>query len=148
MYRIIWGAAALLVATTAVQPATADDRRACGSGTGDEAITACSRLLALNPKDAVAYITRGIAYNAKGDLDHAIADYNKAIQLDPKDADTYNNRGEAYEAKNDPPHALADFDQALKLDPSLAGARQGRERMQGLLAKRPNPGAQTNSPAK
>jgi tetratricopeptide (TPR) repeat protein len=147
MYRIIWGAAALLVAT-AVQPATADDRRACGSGAGDEAITACSRLLALNPKDAVAYITRGIAYNAKGDLDRAIADYNEAIRLDPKDAVTYNNRGEAYEARNDPSHALADFDQALKLDPSLAGARLGRERAQVLLAKRSNPGAETNAPAR
>jgi hypothetical protein len=36
----------------------------------------------------------------------------------------------------------------LKLDPSLADARWGRERVQALLAKRSDPGAQTNAPAR
>jgi len=68
-----------------------------------------------------------------------------AIELSPKYGAAYAARGEASEA-NDPGHAIADFDQAPKLDPSLADAQRGRERAQALLAKRPNPGAQTNAP--
>jgi hypothetical protein len=45
---VIWCAAAALLVTIAVQPATGDDMRVCVSGTGAEAIAACSRMLALN----------------------------------------------------------------------------------------------------
>jgi len=212
-------AAATLLIAAAVQPATADDTSVCFQATGDEAIAACTRVLAYNPNDVGAYVMRataygrkgeydraisdydqairlepaadaegggliyaarggfyslkgdydraiadydrsirldpkvarayrlrGIAFKHKGDYDHAIADANEAIRLDPKFAVAYVTRGEAYEAKNDPDHALADFDHALKLDPSLASARQGRERMQVLLARRSNPGTETNAP--
>jgi tetratricopeptide (TPR) repeat protein len=215
MYRAILCATAALLIATAVQPATANDRSVCVSGTGDDAIAACSRLLALEPKLAGAYYNRGIAYfgkgdydwaisdydrairldpkfapaynnrgnaynskgdydraiadydqairldpnyvhayynrgnayNGKGDYDRAISNYNQAIRLDPRLAEAYNNRGEAYEAKNDPDRAIADFDQALRLNPSLVDARRNRERVQVLLAKRSNPGAQTASAA-
>jgi tetratricopeptide (TPR) repeat protein len=83
---ILCGAAALLLVATAVQPATADDRSVCASATGDEAIAACSRLLALDPKNAAAYNNRGWAYDGKGDYDRAIADLDQAIWLDPKNA--------------------------------------------------------------
>ena len=36
------------------------------------------RGLRLDPKYVVAFLNRGLAYNAKGDLDHAIADYDEA----------------------------------------------------------------------
>jgi tetratricopeptide (TPR) repeat protein len=103
---------------------------------------------------ANAYVRRSEAHNRKGDYDRAIADANEAIRLFPEYADAYNNRGEANEGKNDLDHAIADFDQAQKLaemytgdvEPLLAKARQGLERVQALLAKRSNPGAQTNAP--
>jgi len=63
--------------------AAADDTSTCDNGTGDQAITACSRLIKRNPKDAAAFNNRGIAYKAKGDLDRAIADLNEAIRLSP-----------------------------------------------------------------
>jgi tetratricopeptide (TPR) repeat protein len=115
--RVILAAAALLVAI-AVRPVWADDRSVCVDRTVDEAIAACSRLLAVNPKDALAYAGRAIAYNHKGDCDRAISDLDQAIRLDRKFPKAYTIRGEAYEAKNDPDHAIADFDQALKVDPS------------------------------
>jgi tetratricopeptide (TPR) repeat protein len=68
------------------------------------------------------------------------------LGLDPKSAIAHTTRGEAYEAQNDLDHAIADFDRALKLDPSLADAQRGRERLQAMLTKRSNPGAQTNPP--
>jgi tetratricopeptide (TPR) repeat protein len=145
MYRMTLCAAAALLVATAVQPATADDASMCISGTGDEEIAACSRLLALDPKP-FAYNNRGNAYNQKGEYDRAIADLDQAIRLDPKLTGAYANRGVAYEAKNDPDHAIADYDQALTLNPSLARARQSLQRVQALLAKRSNPGAQTNTP--
>jgi tetratricopeptide (TPR) repeat protein len=50
------------------------------NGTVDEAIAACSRLLAADPKDALAYAGRGIAYNRKGNYDRAISDFDQAIR--------------------------------------------------------------------
>ena len=57
MYRLIlYSVASLLVA--AVQPA-ADDCSECQISISNEAIAACSRLLALNPNDADAECGRG-----------------------------------------------------------------------------------------
>jgi tetratricopeptide (TPR) repeat protein len=116
-------------------------------GDYDRAIADYNRTIRLDPKFANAYVGRSDVYNHKGDHDRAIADANEAIRLDPKNAEAYNNRGEAYESRNDPDRALPDFEQALKLNPSFADARRGRERVQVLLAKRSNPGAQTASAA-
>jgi tetratricopeptide (TPR) repeat protein len=116
-------------------------------GDYDRAFSNFDQAILLDPKNAYALVGRGNAYLRRGDYQRAMSDYDQAIRLDPKDADAYSRRGAAYEAKNDPDHAIADFDQALKLNPSLAEARKGRERMLALLAKRPNPVAQTTAPA-
>jgi biopolymer transport protein ExbD len=72
---------------------TADDTSVCKQATGDEAIAACTRLLALNPRDAVAYTNRGFAYEKKGDHRRASTDYDQATKLNalassPADADS------------------------------------------------------------
>lgn len=56
MYRVMFCGAALLVA--AVQPATADGISVCKQATGDDAIAACIRVVALNPKNPNAYAKR------------------------------------------------------------------------------------------
>jgi tetratricopeptide (TPR) repeat protein len=53
-------------------------------GENDRAIADYDKTIALDPKYAIAYDNRGIAYKAKGDNDRAIADHNEAIRLDPK----------------------------------------------------------------
>jgi tetratricopeptide (TPR) repeat protein len=126
MYRIILCAAAALLVATAVQPAIADDASVCGSGTGGEAIAACSRILALNPKSAEAYNNRGNAYDRKGDYDRAISDLDQAIRLDPKNTVVYNNRGYAYTGKGDYDRAISDLDHAIRLNPKYANAYAGR----------------------
>jgi len=76
----------------------------------------------LEPKYAVAYNDRGVAYAAKGDRDHAIADYTEAIRLDAKLANAYHNRGRAYRAKSENDRAVVDFKEAIRLDAKLAPA--------------------------
>jgi tetratricopeptide (TPR) repeat protein len=126
VYRVILVAAAAVLAATAVQPTTADDRGACGQVTGDEAIAACTRALSLNPYDAAAYNNRGVAYEHKSDYDRAIADLDQAIRLDPTKAVGYSNRGMAYGFKGDYNRAFADLDQAIRLEPNLSLAYGNR----------------------
>ena len=38
----------------------------------------------LEPKSALAYNNRGVAWSVKKDYDRAIADFTEAIRLDPK----------------------------------------------------------------
>jgi tetratricopeptide (TPR) repeat protein len=142
---IVCAAAAVPVAA-AVQPVIAEDTRVRTNGMADEPVAACTRIHALNPCDAFAYNNRGLAYSRKGDDDRAIADCDQAIRLDPKLALPYKqHRGNAYNSKGDYDGTIADADQALKLDPSLADAQRGCVRVQALLAKRSNLGAQTNA---
>ena len=52
----------------------------CGYGT----IAEFNRAIELDPKQPRAYINRGFAEQASGDLDGAIADYNRALELAAK----------------------------------------------------------------
>jgi tetratricopeptide (TPR) repeat protein len=126
VYRGISCAAAALLVTIAVHPGTADDASACNQVIGAEAIAACTRLLALNPNNAVAYYDLGTAYVIKGEYDRAISDLDQAIRLDPNLAMAYNNRGGVYENKGDYDRAISDYDQAIQLDPNYAAAYNNR----------------------
>jgi lipoprotein NlpI len=89
--------------------------------TTDQKIVACTDMIQSRQYSgkilSTAFNNRGVAYNAKGDLDHAFADYNAALLVDPKYALAFNNRGLVYAAKGDLDRAIADYDQAVKLDP-------------------------------
>jgi tetratricopeptide (TPR) repeat protein len=63
--------------------ALADSASLCSSGTLDERIVACSKVIRGNAKATWAYINRGVAYARKGDYDKAIADETKAIEINP-----------------------------------------------------------------
>src|SRR6266496_4192063 len=84
------------------------------------------------------YNNRGLAREAKGDLDGAIADFNRAIELDPKLAISYHNRGLAQKAKG----AIPDFNRAIELNPKFAAgaysnrglAKQAKGDLDGAIA--------------
>ena len=78
---------------------------------------AIAALLALEPKTAADYLTRGNARSDRKDYDGAIADYDQAIRLDPKHATAYYNRGIARKAKGNLDGALADFTEGARLAP-------------------------------
>ena len=63
----------------------------------------------LNPRSANAWNNRGIAWQAKGDLDRAIAHHTEAIQLDPKDnSGAYRFRSIALRRKGELQRAILD----------------------------------------
>jgi tetratricopeptide (TPR) repeat protein len=123
--NVSMGVASLVMAAGAISPASAaaDDAQTCQTRSGDSAIVACSRVIALGRLHgsdlACEYYNRGLDYQIKHDRRRAIADYDTAIRLDPHFANAYNNRGLEYmqEAKYD--RALADFNTAIRLDPKL-----------------------------
>jgi lipoprotein NlpI len=88
----------------------------------DRAMADYNEAIRLDPKLALAFNNRAIAYAEKGDLDRAIADYNEAIRLDPKYADAFNNRAIAYADKGDADRAMANYNEAIRLNPKLAVA--------------------------
>jgi tetratricopeptide (TPR) repeat protein len=92
----------------------------------DRAIQGYDQAIQLDKKNAVAYVSRGLAYAIKGDYDQAIQDYVQGIQLDPKNAVAFRNRGVAYGTKGDNDRAIEDFDQAIELDPKDAIAYVSR----------------------
>jgi Flp pilus assembly protein TadD len=103
----------------------ADDRSDCVPGNDSEiAIAACSRLVARDPTDATAYHHRGIATQAKGDLDRALADFNKAIELKPDYGPVYESRARIYLAKGDYTQAVADVTRSVELGPKQASGTQ------------------------
>lgn len=83
----------------------------------DEAIKA--KIRELDPTDADAYCSRGIAYMEKGKYNKAITDYTEALKINPKYADAYYNRGNAYVKKGLHDKAIEDFNKAIELKTKL-----------------------------
>ena len=106
--------------------ALADSASLCSSGTLDERIAACSKVIRGNAKATWAYINRGVAYEKKGDYDKAIADETKAIEINPRYVIAYANRGIAYGNKGDYDKAIADETKAIEIDPRYANAYANR----------------------
>lgn len=83
-----------------------------------EALSACGELVKLQPKDANAYLNRGVAYLDSFKFDQAIPDFTEAHELDPKSAWPLADRGMAYSWKNDRARAERDFEVVKKIDPA------------------------------
>ena len=84
--------------------------------------------LRLDPKNAAAYNSRGLAYRKMGDW-RRHRRLQRRHPLNPVYALAYNNRGYVYEARGDKRAAAADFRRALALDPALVGAKNGLKRL-------------------
>jgi tetratricopeptide (TPR) repeat protein len=105
-------------------PALGASRQAhedCDADDPDRNIAGCTRIIEDATEGetmrAVAYVARGLAWQAKGDLDRALADYTDAIRVNPRDALAYNNRGLLWREKGDADRAIADLTDAIRIDP-------------------------------
>ncbi|MFB2982145.1 tetratricopeptide repeat protein [Microseira sp. BLCC-F43] len=93
------------------------------------AIDECTKVLALEPNQPLAYVNRGTAYFYQGDYTQAIRDYTKAIELAPDPtfaAVVYSSRGNARRFLQDYQGAIEDCTRAIELDPNYAEAYDNR----------------------
>jgi tetratricopeptide (TPR) repeat protein len=92
-------------------------------GDWDKVIAYSSEAIRLDPTNARAYCSRGMAYGENEEWDKAIADFTESIRLDPLDGLTYMDRGVTYGEKQEWTKEDKDFDMAKKLDknPELPG---------------------------
>ena len=78
---------------------------------GDQmgAVEAYSKVLEMNPEDALAFHSRGSAYFGMGSYWQAVKDFTRAIELNPKFAQAYSSRGAAWYNLGDHRQAFADL---------------------------------------
>ena len=68
------------------------------------------------PRTAVDYNRRGVAWFAEGDNEKAVADFTKAIRIDPELVEVYKQRGLAYEKLGSSDQARRDLQKAEQLE--------------------------------
>jgi tetratricopeptide (TPR) repeat protein len=57
------------------------------------AIAAFTKAIQINPRDALAYVNRGLAYSRTGDFRQARSDFNRALAVDARQGVAYYARG-------------------------------------------------------
>ncbi len=100
---------------------------------GKCALESVNRAIELNPKLAIAYLSRGVGNyylpsQFGGGVDKAIADIQKAIQLNPKLAEAQMWLGIALRKANRNPEARAALIRAIELNPNRTWAKQQLEK--------------------
>jgi tetratricopeptide (TPR) repeat protein len=83
----------------------------------DKEIADYTEALAIDPKNANAYIGRGMARFDKGEHDQAFADFNRSLAVDPKCANACVARGCPWGRKGEYDKAIADYTIAVGIDP-------------------------------
>jgi tetratricopeptide (TPR) repeat protein len=85
----------------------------------NQAIRSFDRAIALNPAFADAYLMRGKAYRADGNVEYAIQDFGKVIELRPADPGALLERCSAQLQQKNYGAAISDATKALHLEPKL-----------------------------
>jgi tetratricopeptide (TPR) repeat protein len=85
-----------------------------------------SRIIELEPNDAVAWYNRGIAFADLAQYEEAIKCYDKAIEIEPNDGDARNNRGIALFNLGRHEEAIKCYDKAIQIEPNRAAPRYNK----------------------
>lgn len=88
----------------------------------DAALACLNAQIKKEPKNALAYSERSLAYGAIGKYSQALTDSNKAISLNPRLAIAYANRAAIYIVTSRSQNALDDSNKAIELQPNMARA--------------------------
>jgi Tfp pilus assembly protein PilF len=91
-----------------------------------EAIQYLDEAIRLDPRYAVAFSNRGVAYYSLGQYEQAIKDYDEAIRLDPRHVSAYTGRCGSYNSLGQHQQAMQDCNEAIRLDPRNADAHNNR----------------------
>ena len=98
----------------------------------DEAIWLFTQVLAVRPRSADTYSSRGLAYSErgrKGDSEFAVRDLSQAVAISPDSESWFVNRAAIYLERGwprDSDLALGDLETALSINPSSANALVNR----------------------
>lgn len=92
------------------------------SGKYEDAITAYTKAIELQPEYSAAYNNRGLSYKNLGKYAEAIEDYTTAIRINPNYAIAYNNRGLVNKTIGKYDEAIADYEKAIELNPNYSTA--------------------------
>jgi Flp pilus assembly protein TadD len=79
-------------------------------------------VLQLYPRVALAHVSLGYEYAARGKSEEAIREYQKALAINPRDAMTYSNLGMAYRRKGLLDAAVQAYRRAIDINPRYAPA--------------------------
>ena len=90
------------------------------------AIAEYTKAIQLDPTDALAFCSRGVAYYRLSDGHKALTDYNRAIELDPQLSIAYYRRGFLHYLAKDYSSAIVDYNRAIDLKPDFALAYSNR----------------------
>jgi tetratricopeptide (TPR) repeat protein len=104
----------------------------------EEAVRACDEALRLNPKLAVAHVSRREALRLLKRFDEALAEAEQAVALDRSFPSAFTLRGALYRLRGEHERTIADCTEALRLDPANSIAYL--ERGLAHKARRPLPG--------
>ncbi len=95
-----------------------------------------NQAIAQNPKDADAYVNRGIAQDELGQHQAAIADYAKALELKPNQILAYYNRANAHHQLKQNDKAIADYSKIISLDAKYPYAYANRGATYFVMGKK------------
>lgn len=87
---------------------------------GEDAVSYHSRILALDPLNAAAYLNRGNAYLALGEFALAIGDFTRCFELEPEWPGALNNRALAYSQSGYLKAALHDCEKLNAVHPEYS----------------------------
>ena len=111
------------------------------NGDWENAVSAYSESIKLNPFSFESYTNRGRVYTELEDYGSAMSDCDTALQLNPNSSYAYNNRGRIWAIQGDQDQAIDNYNRAIELDPSNAPAFSNRglayaEKLDFVSAKR------------
>jgi tetratricopeptide (TPR) repeat protein len=117
----------LAVAQRLLTPRTAKDFTDRGvrdimAGRVKRALGDLNEAIRLDSRFALAYIYRGVAWQANKDHDRAIKDFDRAIELVPRAWVPYFKRALSWMAKREHDKALTDLGEVIRLNPKYASA--------------------------
>ena len=112
------------VAATAGPLAEANRLRLAGELAA--ALEAYTRAIGAQPKEAKAYLGRGLVALAMDNIAAAASDFQQAVRLDPTSASAWTSLGGAQGLSGKFPDALTSYSEAVKLAPATAAPLAGR----------------------
>ncbi|MDP2807025.1 MAG: tetratricopeptide repeat protein, partial [bacterium] len=91
----------------------------------DQAISYARKNLSLIPANQNAYVTLGISYGGKGDLQSAEQTFKQAVSIDPESKEGWTNLGVIYSQQQMWDKAVEAYSKAVAADPGDPGSYNG-----------------------